>query len=97
MNPIIVDGIELEIASYQIFGTGLLDRVVIDLVGNPENVVRWAIRQAGFCLNRKGDWEYEPIPSSRTEAFFKRCRFNTLEDAVAAWKRAGCKGRLTGC
>ena len=42
----------------------------------------WAVRWLGQCLNRKGEWEYEPQPSSRTKGFFKRCRF-TQADALA--------------
>lgn len=44
---------------------------------------RFAVRHASCCLNKKGKWEYEPIPSSRTKNFFKRCRFDSFEDAVA--------------
>jgi hypothetical protein len=36
---------------------------------------RWAISDGGHVLNRKGRWEYEPLPSSRTEAFRRRTRF----------------------
>jgi hypothetical protein len=36
---------------------------------------RWAISDRGNVLNRQGRWEYEPLPSSRTEAFRRRTRF----------------------
>lgn len=49
--------------------------------------VLWAIRRmGGSCLNKKGEWEYEPMPSSRTAAFFKRCRWPTAEAAYQAWE-----------
>lgn len=49
-----------------------------------DNSVLYAIRQRGFCLNKQGDWEYEPIPSSRDDAFIARCRWADLEDAISA-------------
>jgi len=41
---------------------------------------RWAVTQAGECLNSSGDWEVEPHPSSRDEAFLDRCRY-TFDEA----------------
>ena len=35
----------------------------------------WAVVDGASCLNRDGEWEYEPLPSSRTQAFFDRCRY----------------------
>ena len=40
---------------------------------------RWAISDGGNVLNRKGRWEYEPLASSRTEAFRRRTRFSRDE------------------
>jgi hypothetical protein len=48
---------------------------------------RWAVIEAGMCLTRSGTWEYEPMPSRRTEAFLKRCRFS-LDDALRAAAKA---------
>ena len=52
----------------------------------------YAVRTAfGFCLNKKGLFEHEPIPSNRTNAFLKRCRFAGIYDAMEAydkWKEA---------
>jgi hypothetical protein len=44
----------------------------------------WAVRRDGRCLNNRGEWEYEPLPSSRDDDFIKRCRFPTPEAARAA-------------
>lgn len=44
----------------------------------------WAVRRLGRCLNRAGEWEFEPMPSSRDEAFLARCRFQGREDALRA-------------
>jgi hypothetical protein len=41
----------------------------------------WAVKENGSCLNRDMQWEYEPQPSSRDQAFFDRCRF-TLDQAM---------------
>ena len=45
---------------------------------------RFAVRIHGLCLAKNGEWEWEPIPSSRDGAFIERCRFLTFEDAQAA-------------
>lgn len=46
--------------------------------------------QAQACLNKELEWEYEPMPSNRSDEFLERCRFddfgkarNALEAAVA--------------
>ena len=45
----------------------------------------WAIvcEDDGYVMNRDGEWEYEPQPSSRTAEFFLRTRYATAEDALA--------------
>lgn len=30
-----------------------------------DGTLRYAVRQAGACLNKSGEWEFEPMPSSR--------------------------------
>lgn len=51
-------------------------------IGKPnENSPEWAILYRHYCINKRGQCEYEPQPSSRTDAFKKRCRF-TLGDAL---------------
>lgn len=45
---------------------------------------RYAVRRRGRCLNTSGKWEYEPMPSSRDDAFYERCRFKSFEEAAAA-------------
>ena len=50
------------------------------------NVTRWSIdasRAAGCCFNRDREWEYETLPSNRDDDFYRRCRFASLEEAVA--------------
>lgn len=45
---------------------------------------RYAVRQRGAVLNIDGQWEDEPLPSSRDAAFYERCRFKTFDGAVEA-------------
>jgi hypothetical protein len=43
---------------------------------------RWAIRNLSHCLNRiSGEWEYEPLPSSRTDEWLEAHRWTQLEEA----------------
>lgn len=49
---------------------------------DPKNLI-WAISDSsekGNCLNRNLKWEFEPMPSNRTDEWRKRCRFS-LEEA----------------
>lgn len=68
----------------------------IDLVRAP-TTVRYVVRRAGDCLSKTGEWEYEPLPSSRDEEFIARCRFETFGEAAMAVERfcPGGKGRLS--
>lgn len=44
--------------------------------------VKWSVQHCGsFVVNKDSEAEYEPLPSSRTEAFLKRTRF-TFEKAL---------------
>jgi hypothetical protein len=57
--------------------------IVLKDDSGPESLWRWAVQKTDktfLCLNRDLEWEYQPQPSSRDEAFLKRCRF-TLNEA----------------
>lgn len=45
---------------------------------------KWAVRMGGNCLNKEGEWEWEPSPSNREDDFYSRCRFESKEDAIKA-------------
>ncbi|KWT70794.1 MULTISPECIES: DUF3850 domain-containing protein [unclassified Variovorax] len=49
---------------------------------------KWAVRLNGDCLNRAGEWEWEPMPSGRDDGFLARCRFDTDQEAIDAAARA---------
>ena len=51
--------------------------------------ILWAVRHGSKCLNQSGEWEYEPQPSSRDDAFFARCRFASTADAIEAYHARG--------
>jgi len=67
-----------------------LDRVY-QLPGIPD---KWAIRDSGCCLNKDGEWEYEPIPSSRDDDFMRRCRFSTMDEALSIYILKDVKSRF---
>ena len=48
----------------------------------------WAVEYLGEVLNSKGKWEWEPSPSSRTDKFKGRTRFE-LERALRLAHEAG--------
>ncbi len=43
---------------------------------------KWCIKQGSNCLGKDGHWEYEAQPSSRTDEFKERCRWDTPEQAA---------------
>lgn len=47
----------------------------------------WAVTNGGACYNTLGEWEVEPMPSSRTEDFFERCRY-PLDEALRVGVKA---------
>ena len=58
--------------------------IVIDQVRSRNGHCMYAVRQAGAVMSKSGEWEHEPIPSSRDDAFFFRCRFDSWDDAAKA-------------
>lgn len=68
--------------------TGGYPPITIEECRQRDGSVLYAIRQSGACMNHEGDWEYEPIPSSRDDKFMVRCRFGHWSDAarMIEWK-----------
>lgn len=60
------------------------DDIHIERAKQMDGSVKWAVRRMGDCLNKQGEWEYEPMPSSRDHDFLERCRFDNPEAAFAA-------------
>jgi hypothetical protein len=49
--------------------------------------IKWAVRWMGRCVNKSGDMEFEPSPSSRDAEFYTNCRFDSLEEALSALEK----------
>jgi hypothetical protein len=49
---------------------------------------KWKVFKDGYCLSKFGGWEYEPMPSSRTDDFIERCRFDSAQKAIDAARGA---------
>jgi hypothetical protein len=60
---------------------------------NSYGETRWSIRQGSHVLNRNLEWEYEPLPSSRTDEYLERVRFHSPEEALTVWERAVAEGK----
>ncbi|MFH0982795.1 MAG: hypothetical protein V2A79_14825 [Planctomycetota bacterium] len=88
------------IQSYRLLPTarGLEDfSIVVERTESPFYVgERWAVRWGGHCLNVCGDWEHEPIPSERGDAFYGRCRFTTVSEAMAEAEVAAATHTING-
>ncbi len=52
-----------------------------------DNSYKWAVYFHSNCMDRKGNWEMEPMPSNRTEEWLKENRFDSLSEA----KNCFCK------
>ncbi len=75
--------IPLEVAAYALpKGEGVIERC-----SQRDQSYKWAIRRNGSCLNNEGEWEYEPMPSSRDDDFMARCRYDSAESAYATWSQ----------
>lgn len=47
----------------------------------------WAVKHLSECLNKDFQWEFEPMGSSRDDDFLKRCRFESIEEAIEAFTK----------
>ena len=50
----------------------------------PKQPYMWAVKWFSDVLAKDGTWGWEPLPSSRDDEFYARCRFDTIEEAWAA-------------
>ena len=58
--------------------------ITIDRCKQIDGTIKYAVRQAGACLGVTGEWEYEPMPSSRDDDFLREYRFLTWDGAANA-------------
>lgn len=79
------DAEALVIDAYAIPTTKRLgDEIKIQRTRQLDGSVLWKVVRAGECLNKAGDWEWEPMPSSRDDDFLTRCRFRSAQEAIDA-------------
>ena len=54
-----------------------------------EGPPKWAVAmRANWVWTKRGEWEQQPQPSSRTASFLKRARYDTLTEAMRAGEQA---------
>lgn len=46
----------------------------------------WTILSQGASLSTELEFEYQPSPSNRDDNFYKRCRFQTLIEAILTFE-----------
>lgn len=73
----------LAVAAYALPGDGVIERCL-----QRDGSFKWAVRRSpGVCMTQDGEWEFEPMPSSRDADFMARCRYESAEVAYATWLR----------
>ena len=78
-----IEKLEAALATAERFSIGR------DIVVEARGGGTWAVAQGGSVLAADGLWEWEPMPSSRTDDFIARTRFSldeALDRARAAYK-----------
>jgi hypothetical protein len=63
---------------------------------NDDGPDRWGIFRDGrsVCLDKKGEWLWQSMPSSRTDDFYEQCRYASVHEAIGyyrLWHAAICK------
>lgn len=82
-GPVLSEGLGLPVAAYEVD-----DGVQIVACKQRDGSRLWAVRaDTGWVLNKQGEWEVEPMPSSRSDAFLRRCRYLTPLEARDAHMR----------
>ena len=68
--------------------SSLMDEVKISWRGKNrgKGIEHWAIISwNGNCMTKDGKWEWEPMASQRDDAFIKRCRYDSVEEALETY------------
>ncbi len=66
------------------------DEIKVQRTRQIEGPALWKVVDGkGNCLNKSGEWEWEPMPSSRDDEFLSRCRFPTADAAINAVRGIG--------
>lgn len=46
-----------------------------------------SLRCLSNCLNKDGEWQFEPPPSMRESKFYLKCRFDSLDEAINIYNK----------
>lgn len=86
----------LRINEYQLEGGSwpVVADVILRRMPQREGSDKWAIFDRGACLDKDGDWVFQPLPSSRDDEFMRSCRFDSAEEALAFWKEGDFASRF---
>jgi hypothetical protein len=77
------DQLDLPVAAYDAGG-----EVRIEATKQMDGRVLWKVRKHNHVLANTGEWEWEPMPSSRDAEHLARCRFSTPQEALACLRAA---------
>jgi hypothetical protein len=55
---------------------------IVEARDSKDGTRRWALMQGGNCMHKSGEWEIEPSPSNRSDAFLRTARWD-FGDAIA--------------
>lgn len=62
--------------------------VTVDRMPQRSGPDLYAVHWRSSDLSKSGDWDWRPIPSSRTDEWLAGHRFGSLDEAIAAWRRS---------
>ncbi|MGJ7553066.1 hypothetical protein ACSFBI_03650 [Variovorax sp. RB3P1] len=77
-------GVDVSSFTIKVSENRYADDITVQRARQLEGPPLWKVCYRGSVLNKHGTWEYEPMPSSRTDEFLGRCRFASAELAIAA-------------
>ena len=58
------------------------ERVTIVRARQRDKSHKWKVMRGPTALTKSGDWVYESMPSSRTDAYLAQTRFDSLKEAT---------------
>lgn len=74
------DRVEVTACEWRLGQPGLEELRIVERVQRSGEIL-YAVKWLSYVANHDYVWEWEPIPSSRDDAFFARCRFADWEAA----------------
>lgn len=64
------------------FATSFIIDELLDITLEKRSDTAWAICSRNQCLTKEGEWDYESLPSNRTDEYKKSTRFDSIEKAI---------------